>query len=114
MLSTLRIPLSERRIMSKITEEDVSYVAALAQLRLDDAARSRLVKEMGDILSYMDALNALDTEGVEPMMHALEMTNVFREDEVGVSLSHEAALKNAPMDDGSYFMVPKILEGEDA
>ncbi len=100
--------------MSKITEEDVSYVAALAQLQLDDAARARLVKEMGDILSYMDALNALNTDGVEPMMHALEMTNVFREDVVGVSLTREEALKNAPVDDGSYFMVPKILDGEDA
>jgi aspartyl-tRNA(Asn)/glutamyl-tRNA(Gln) amidotransferase subunit C len=100
--------------MSKITEADVSYVAALAQLQLDDAARARLVKEMGDILSYMDALNALNTDGVEPMMHALEMTNVFREDVVGVSLTREEALKNAPVDDGSYFMVPKILDGEDA
>jgi len=89
-------------------------VAALAQLRLDDAARARLVKEMGDILSYMDALNALDTEGVEPMMHALEMTNVFREDVAGASLTRDAALKNAPLDDGAYFIVPKILEGEDA
>jgi len=100
--------------MSKITEADVSYVAALAQLQLDDAARARLVKEMGDILSYMDALNALNTDGVEPMMHALEMTNVFRDDVVGVSLTREEALKNAPVDDGSYFMVPKILDGEDA
>ena len=100
--------------MSKITEEDVSYVAALAQLQLDDVARKRLVKEMGEILTYMDALNALDTEGVEPMMHALEMTNVFREDEVGASLAQEAALKNAPVDDGAYFMVPKILEGEES
>lgn len=100
--------------MSKITEADVSYVAALAQLRLDDAARTRLVKEMGDILAYMDTLNALDTEGVEPMMHALEMTNVFREDEVGASLEHTAALKNAPVDDGSFFLVPKILDGESA
>lgn len=100
--------------MSKITEEDVSYVAALAQLQLDDVARKRLVKEMGEILTYMDALNALDTEGVEPMMHALEMTNVFREDEVGASLAQEAALKNAPLDDGAYFMVPKILEGEES
>ncbi len=100
--------------MSKITESDVSYVASLAQLQLDDATRARLVKEMGDILSYMDALNALDTEGVEPMMHALPMTNVFREDEVTPSLPREAALKNAPLDDGAHFIVPKILEGEDA
>lgn len=99
--------------MSKITERDVAYVASLAQLRLDAAATARLAREMGDILSYMDTLNALDTDAVEPMMHALEMTNVFREDESGPSLSREEALKNAPVDDGAYFLVPRILEGED-
>ena len=99
--------------MTKISKQDVSYVAALAQLRLDDAAQERLVREMGDILSYMDTLNTLDTEGVEPMMHALEMTNVLREDVPGPSLSREEALKNAPVDNGAYFIVPIILDGED-
>lgn len=106
-------PLSERSIMSKITEQDVAYVASLAQLRLDADATTRLVREMSDILAYMDTLNALDTDNIEPMMHALEMTNVFREDVTAPSLSREAALQNAPLDDGAYFVVPKILEGED-
>lgn len=99
--------------MSKISKQDVSYVAALAQLRLDDAAQERLVREMGDILAYMDTLNSLDTEGVEPMMHALEMTNVLREDAIGASLPREEALMNAPVDNGEYFIVPRILEGDD-
>ena len=99
--------------MSKISKKDVSYVAALAQLRLDDAAQERLVREMGDILAYMDKLNSLNTDGVEPMMHALEMTNVLRDDKTGAPLSHEDALMNAPVDNGDYFIVPKILEGEE-
>ena len=99
--------------MSKISKKDVSYVAALAQLRLDDAAQERLVREMGDILAYMDKLNSLNTDGVEPMMHALEMTNVLRDDRTGVPLSHEDALMNAPVDNGDYFIVPKNLEGEE-
>lgn len=99
--------------MSKISKKDVSYVAALAQLRLDDAAQERLVREMGDILAYMDTLNSLNTEGVEPMMHALEMTNVLRDDVPGASLPRNEALMNAPVDNGEYFIVPKILEGED-
>ncbi len=98
--------------MSKITTKDVEYVAGLAQLELDEATKARLVQEMGEILGYMDKLNELDTEGVEPMMHALEMTNVYREDEVGESMPRETALRNAPMDDGEYFLVPRILEGE--
>ncbi len=101
--------------MSKITKADVEYVAGLAQLQLDDAAKERLVKEMGEILNYMDALNTLNTDNVEPMMHAMEMTNVYREDVVGEPLLRDAALANAPMHDGEYFIVPKILDtGEGA
>lgn len=98
--------------MSKITTRDVEYVAALAHLDLDDATKARLVQEMGDILGYMDKLNELDTAGVEPMMHALEITNVYREDAAGDSMPREAALENAPSEDGEYFLVPRILEGE--
>ena len=100
--------------MSKITLEDVEYVAGLAQLSLDDATKERLLHEMSDILGYIDKLSALDTKGVEPMMHAMEMTNVFRSDEVGTSLSREVVLGQAPDHDGEYFLVPKILETGDA
>ena len=96
--------------MSKITQKDVEYVAGLAQLRLDDAAKEQMAREMDDILSYMDKLNELNTDNVEPMMHGMEMTNVFREDVIGASLPREEALKNAPVHDGEYFLVPRILE----
>jgi aspartyl-tRNA(Asn)/glutamyl-tRNA(Gln) amidotransferase subunit C len=98
--------------MGKITREDVDYVAGLARLTLDDAARDRLVNELGDVLSYMDKLNELDTSDVEPMMHALEVSNVYREDAVQPSLPREDALANAPKTDGEYFLVPKILDTE--
>lgn len=99
--------------MSTITVKDVEYVAGLAQLQLDETAKERLVREMGEILTYMDQLNALDTSNVEPMMHAMALTNVFREDVVGESLSREAALANAPSHDDEYFIVPKILDTGD-
>lgn len=98
--------------MAQITLDDVDYVAGLAHLTLDEATKERLVGELGSILAYMDKLNALDTTGVEPMMHALDMTNVYREDEVIESLDREAALLNAPKTDGAYFLVPRILEGD--
>jgi aspartyl-tRNA(Asn)/glutamyl-tRNA(Gln) amidotransferase subunit C len=98
--------------MGKITRQDVDYVAGLARLTLDDAARDRLVNELGDVLSYMDKLNELDTSDVEPMMHALEVSNVYREDAVQPSLPREDALANAPKTDGEYFLVPKILDTE--
>jgi aspartyl-tRNA(Asn)/glutamyl-tRNA(Gln) amidotransferase subunit C len=98
--------------MAKITQADVEYVAGLAQLTLDDATKERLVGEMGDILAYMDKLNELSTEGIEPMMHAMEMTNIYREDVVEPSLQRDQALANAPDNDGEYFLVPKILDTE--
>lgn len=96
--------------MAKISKQDVEYVAGLAQLALDDETKEKLVKQLGDILAYMDKLNELDTSHVEPTMHAIAMTNVFREDEVRPSLDRDAALANAPKTDGEYFLVPKILD----
>jgi aspartyl-tRNA(Asn)/glutamyl-tRNA(Gln) amidotransferase subunit C len=98
--------------VAKITREDVRYVAGLAQLAVDAETEERLVRELGDILSFMDKLNELDTDGVEPMMHVMEVTNVFRDDELGASLDRDTALKNAPKTDGEYFVVPRILEME--
>ena len=98
--------------MAKITTQDVEYVAGLAQLILDDDSKERLVHEMGDILEYMDKLEELDTEGIEPMMHVLDLTNVFREDVVRESLPREIVMRNAPKSDGEYFLVPRILDTE--
>jgi aspartyl-tRNA(Asn)/glutamyl-tRNA(Gln) amidotransferase subunit C len=99
--------------MSQITQADVEYVAGLAQLSLDDATKERLTKELGDILTYIEKLNELDTSNVEPMMHAMQLTNVFREDVVEPSLPREDALKNAPNTDGEYFLVPRVLGGSE-
>ncbi len=96
--------------MAKITKKDVEYVAGLAQLTLDEATKERLVGELGDILAYMDKLNELDTSDVEPMMHVLDMSNVYRPDEVQPSLERDTALSNAPETDGEYFLVPQILD----
>ncbi len=96
--------------MATITKADVEYIARLAKLTVDDATKEILVHELGDILAHMEKLNELDTSNVEPMMHALKMTNVFREDEVRPSLDRELALMNAPKSDGEYFLVPRILD----
>lgn len=98
--------------MAKITLEDVEYVASLAQLTLDDKAKQRLLKEMGELLAYVDKLNELDTDGIEPMMHVLDISNVYREDIVTGSLDRDTALRNAPKTDGAYFLVPRILDTE--
>jgi len=96
--------------VAKITKQDVEYVAALAQLSPDEETKERLVKEMGEILAYMDKLNELDTSNIEPTMHAIPATNVFRDDAVAPGLERDEALANAPKSDGEYFLVPRILD----
>ena len=96
--------------MSRITPETVAYVAGLAQLELSEAEQARLTDELSRIVDYVEQLNELDTEGVEPMMHTLDMVNVLREDVVEPALDREAALANAPKTDGEYYLVPKILD----
>jgi len=98
--------------MSTLSLEDVEYVAALAKLRLDEGAKAKLLDEMREILGYVEKLSALDTEHVEPMMHAIPMTNVFRQDETSPSLDRDTVLAAAPDHDGEYFLVPKILDAE--
>lgn len=69
-----------------------------------------MAQEMGRILDYVDKLDELDTTGVPPMSHVLDVHNVFREDAVEERIHREDALKNAPDADGDYFRVPKVIE----
>lgn len=69
-----------------------------------------MADEMGQILDYVDKLNELDTTGVPPMSHVLDIENVFRPDKVEQRIDHEDALRNAPDADGDYFRVPKVIE----
>jgi aspartyl-tRNA(Asn)/glutamyl-tRNA(Gln) amidotransferase subunit C len=93
-----------------LTPDVVRRVARLSRLKLDDAEVSRLASELSHVLDYVDQLNELDVKEVEPMAHAIELTNVFRADEPRPSLPREAALSNAPKSDGKYFLVPPILD----
>ena len=79
-----------------ISDETIEYVGILAKLELSDEEKERAKKDMGDMLDYIDQLNELDTEGVEPMSHVFPMTNVFREDVVTNGDGSEATLLNAP------------------
>lgn len=96
---------------SRLTDEQVRGVAHLARLKLSDEEVERFTQQIGEILTYVEQLNEVDTDGVEPMAHAIELSNVLREDEPRASLPREAALGNAPQTDGRYFLVPQILEG---
>lgn len=93
-----------------VTKKDVEYIANLARLKLNEDEEERLVKDMNQILEYIELLNEVDTENVPPLEHVTEMATRFRKDEALTPLDHESALKNAPDADSDYFRVPKVIE----
>jgi len=94
----------------KITKDQVEYVAHLARLEFDESEKEKFTSQLNDILMYMDILNRLDTAGVEPMSHATQLANAFREDRVLPSIGVEEAMKNAPDEARESFRVPKVIE----
>ncbi|MBT5018065.1 Asp-tRNA(Asn)/Glu-tRNA(Gln) amidotransferase subunit GatC [bacterium] len=91
--------------------DDVKKVAKLARLRLSPEEEQEFLGQLGDILGYIEMLNEVDTENVEPMAHIADVVNVFRSDEAQPSIDREKTLLNAPKTDGTYFLVPQILDG---
>lgn len=94
-----------------LSRDDVAKTARLARLRLDDAELDALTGQLGAILNYVAILDELDVDQVEPMVHAIELSNVLRPDELAPSLPRPQTLANAPKTDGKYFLVPAIIEG---
>jgi aspartyl-tRNA(Asn)/glutamyl-tRNA(Gln) amidotransferase subunit C len=92
-----------------ISQEEVQKVALLARLLLNPQEVDLMTSQLGQILDYMALLKEVNTEGVEPMAHAAEMANVFREDRVEPSLPRELALANAPKRDEECYRVPAVL-----
>ena len=94
----------------KITEEMVDYISALARLKLPQAEKTRMTGELEQLLAYMDVLNGLNTEGVEPMSHVFPLKNVMRPDEVEPSEDRTELLANSPVTDEAAFLVPRTVE----
>jgi aspartyl-tRNA(Asn)/glutamyl-tRNA(Gln) amidotransferase subunit C len=93
-----------------ISEKDVEHVAMLARLKLTPDEKRVFSGQLSHILEYIDKLNELDTAGVEPLSHPLDLTNVFRDDEAKPSLARDEALANAPQQRDGFFIVPPVLE----
>jgi aspartyl-tRNA(Asn)/glutamyl-tRNA(Gln) amidotransferase subunit C len=92
-----------------VTIKDVEHIAELARLEFSEKELDNFTHQLNEILSYVEKLNELDTENVEPLSHPVENTNVFRDDEVKTSVPREKALKNAPDKNESFFKVPKVI-----
>ncbi|HSG69082.1 MAG TPA: Asp-tRNA(Asn)/Glu-tRNA(Gln) amidotransferase subunit GatC [Planctomycetaceae bacterium] len=93
-----------------LSDDEVRKVADLARIALSDDEIATLGPQLSKLLEYVEVLNEVETEAIEPMAHAVEQTNVFREDVATPPLPREQALANAPKTDGKYFLVPAVFE----
>ena len=94
-----------------ISRDEVKYIAGLARLTLTEEEIELYAQQLSDILGYIEQLNELDVEKVEPMSHVLDIVNVMREDKHLPSLTREEVLANAPEHDGEHFKVPRVVKG---
>ena len=94
----------------KVTEKDIKTVASLSRLRIDENESAAVIEQLDKFLTYVENLQSIDTENIEPTTYALPMQNVFRADVVKPSLDRELAISNAPLAEDGYFKVPRVLE----
>ena len=92
-----------------LSRQEVERVSLLARLRLSDAELDTMTAQLGQVVDYVAQLSELNTQDVAPMAHAIEVSNVFRADEVRPSLDRSEALANAPHHDDQFYLVPAVL-----
>ena len=92
-----------------VSVRDVEHIAMLAKLEFTEEEKVKFTEQLNQILTYIEQLNKLDTSGVEPLSHVIELQNVMRPDETKPGLSTEEALRNAPAKTDKFFKVPKVI-----
>lgn len=93
----------------ELSKEDVIKIAILSKLEFNDDEIENFRNDLSEILNYMNELNELDTEGINPLFNVLDLDDVTRKDVVKDSLKQEEVLKNAPDKDENFIIVPKII-----
>lgn len=94
---------------SHISLKEVEHIAQLAHIELTEDEKRLFTKQLNEILEYFRKIDEADTEGVPPTYHVLDLVNVYRDDEIGESLSQKEALSNAPKKERGFFKAPKII-----
>ena len=93
-----------------VSKQDVLHIATLARLRFDDETAEKFKNDLNNILGYIDKLNELNTDNIEPTSHALDVYTVTREDKAYASLSNDDAMANSARTESGMFRVPKVIE----
>ena len=94
----------------EITNETIDKLAVLAKLQFKEGDKEIIRKDLSKIIAFVDKIDELDTEGVEPLIHINREVNVLREDEVSETITQVQALKNAPSKDSDYFKIATVLK----
>lgn len=94
----------------EVNNKLIQDIAKLSKLKFDDSAEEKMKADLEKMLAFVDKLNEIDTEGVDPLIYMSEEVNVLREDKVTEETSQKDTLKNAPEKDSDYFKVPTVLK----
>lgn len=94
----------------KIDNSTVNHIAHLARLEFTAEEKAAIQEELNQIIEFVDTLNQINTDHVEPLIYMSEEKNVLRKDEVSQIITQDEALKNAPKKDSDYFKVSKVIE----
>jgi aspartyl-tRNA(Asn)/glutamyl-tRNA(Gln) amidotransferase subunit C len=94
----------------EVNDAWVEKLAHLARLKFEDAEKEEIKKDLQNMIAFVDKLNELNLDAIEPLLHMSDEVNVLREDEVKGSISRKEALRNAPVQDEQYFKVPKVIK----
>ena len=93
----------------EVTDQLIEKLSVLSRLRFTETEKPGIKKDLQQMIGFVEKLNELDLEHVEPLLFMSGETNVFREDEIRGSITREEALKNAPLHDDKFFKVPKVI-----
>jgi aspartyl-tRNA(Asn)/glutamyl-tRNA(Gln) amidotransferase subunit C len=94
----------------EINEAMIDKLAHLARLKFNDDEKQEIKNDLQRMIAFVEKMNELDLDNVEPLLHMSDEINVLREDRIEGSVSREEALKNAPLHDEQYFKVPKVIK----
>lgn len=94
----------------EVNDQLVEKLAHLSRLQFNESEKAEIKNDLQRMIGFVEKLNELNLDGVEPLLHMSDEINVLREDEIKGSISREDALKNAPLHDDQFFKVPKVIK----
>ncbi|MGN6353534.1 MAG: Asp-tRNA(Asn)/Glu-tRNA(Gln) amidotransferase subunit GatC [Parafilimonas sp.] len=96
----------------EVTSEMIDRLAVLAKLKFSEEEKKELNADLERMIEFVEKLKEVDTTGIEPLLHITDAVNVLREDEVKQTITRQEALLNAPLTDGNFIKVPKVIKKE--